>query len=567
LLATAFASPQGTCDRAPAALPIAILLFALGGAAGAQSPILVTIDPSSQRRAISPDIYGVNFADLADPDALSYPINRRGGNSTTRYNWRRDIHNTARDWFFMNIPNAVENEQALPAGSGMDHFLADSLAAGSRPILTLPLIGWAPRDERVKLWGFSVQEYGGQDATECTVTGGVFWCQPDAGNGFLAGNKLSGNDPHDTSMEIGASWVSDWLDHLEGSGVELFSLDNEPMLWSETHFDVHPQPTTYDELWNQTVAIASVVKSKRPDAKVLGPVVWGWCAYFHSAADGCFPGSDQAAHGGKPFLEWYLEQICAHQASTGIRLVDYLDVHYYPQGGQALSGEGNAAMQARRLRSVKDLYDPGYPSESWIPEAVRLVPRLRELIAGHCPGTKLAITEYNWGEDCVTCALAQAEVLAVFGREGVDLATRWGAPAADTLDEDAFRLFLDYDGNGSGVLGHSVAATSSAVDTVSSYAVDNGSGKLLLLLFNKSTASRTVSVNATVALGTSARLHRLGASQRLTDLGEVAISGSPWSLSLPARSASLFVLDAALPSPDLLFEDGFESGDRSSWSP
>ena len=51
---------------------------------------------------------------------------------------------------------------------------------------------------------------------------------------------------------------------------------------------------------------------------------------------------------------------------------------------------------------------------------------MKAWIAARYPGTKLALTEYNWGGDTgVSSALAQAEALAIFGREGVDLATRW----------------------------------------------------------------------------------------------------------------------------------------------
>jgi hypothetical protein len=526
--------------------------------------IEVEVDLSAERRPVSEDIFGVNFADTSRLASVPFSVNRRGGNSTTRYNWQVDVHNTASDWFFMNIPNAVDDVGALPSGSGADRFIAESLAGGSQPILTLPLIGWAPRPLREKLWGFSLLEYGPQDATECTVTGWVFWCQPDAGNGFLGGQKLTGNDPTDTSIPIGASWVGAWLDHLAGSGVEHFSMDNEPMLWSETHFDVHPQKVTYDELWGQTEAIAAMVKTKQPTAKVLGPAVWGWCAYFHSAADGCFPGADQAAHGGKPFLEWYLEQACAYEAEHGVRLIDYLDVHYYPQGGQALSGEGSAALQALRLRSLRDLFDPTYPAESWIPEAVRLIPRMQSMIDEHCPGTKLAITEYNWGEDCTTCALAQAEALAIFAREGVDLATRWGAPAEDSLDEDAFLLYLNYDAAGARVSGDSVRTTSSNFDAVGAYAIHASSDVLYLLLFNKSTSSRTVAVDGARPLGGNVEHYAFSGSQRLSDQGNIPAPGSPWTVPLSPRSANLLVVASPL-AAGTLFEDGFELGTTASW--
>ena len=119
-----------------------------------------------------------------------------------------------------------------------------------------------------------------------------------------------------------------------------------------------------------------------------------------------------------PGKTWHLQQVRAHEQATGTRLVDVLDVHFYPQAnGVALSNDESAGTAAVRLRSVKLLHDAAYRDESWIMQPVRLVPRLREMIDAHAPGLRLAITEYNWGnDDGLTSALAQAEVLALFGR-------------------------------------------------------------------------------------------------------------------------------------------------------
>src|SRR5262245_53529310 len=83
------------------------------------------------------------------------------------------------------------------------------------------------------------------------------------------------------------------------------------------------------------------------------------CAYFWSAADGCSDGADKAAHGNTPYLAWLLQQVRQYQLSSGIRVLDYLDNHYYPQGGEYSSDETNG-LDAMRLRSVKSLYDPTY---------------------------------------------------------------------------------------------------------------------------------------------------------------------------------------------------------------
>ena len=47
---------------------------------------------------------------------------------------------------------------------------------------------------------------------------------------------------------------------------------------------------------------------------------------------------------------------------------------------------------------------------------------MRDWSANFYPGTKLAITEYNWGGlDDINGSLAQADILGIFGRERLDL--------------------------------------------------------------------------------------------------------------------------------------------------
>ena len=168
----------------------------------------------------------------------------------------------------------------------------------------------------------------------------------------------------------------------------------------------------------------------------------------------------------------------------------------------------DAPTAARRLRSPKELYDPAWVSESWFADLgdfdgnhyskPGLIPRVRAWVSQYCPGTKLAITEYNWGGDgTASGAVAQAEALAIFAREGVDLAARWGAPAAGSKVERAFRLFLNYDGSGGAVAGDSVAAASANVDQIGAYAFRLYARRNMLLLTNKDT-SATHSVSSSM---------------------------------------------------------------------
>ncbi|HYU33166.1 MAG TPA: glycoside hydrolase family 44 protein [Thermoanaerobaculia bacterium] len=512
------------------------------------TPVTVAVDPDAGRRRIDPRIYGVNFGSAAQMSDLHWPVRRWGGNATTRYSWQHDIANRASDWFFYNIEEDNPNPGNLPNGSAADRFIDETRTGGGEPLITVPLIGWTPID-RQRRWGFSVAKYGVQQQTECTLTG-TPWCQPDAGNGLRPnGAPVTGNDPHDTSREIGPDFVTGWMAHTAGK-VKYFALDNEPMLWSSSHRDVHPARVHDTELWQRTLQYAAAMKAADPEVRIFGPDTWGWCDLFYSEADNCAPGSDYNAHGA--FLPWYLDQVRQVQQAQGVRLIDFVDLHYYPQGTNvALSNDESEATAARRLRSLKGLYDPAYVDESWIGQPVRLLPRVREWIAGHLPGVGLAVTEYNWGDGGVSSALAQAEALAIFGREGVDVAARWVSPAANSLIEDAFRMYLDYDGAGARVDGDSVQAVSSDVDAVGAYAVRGTGARLWLLLFNKDTQARDTAVGlpAGVQLVSSATLYRFDGAHRLGPAGTVAATGGQLALTLPGRSATLAQLELAPAQP------------------
>lgn len=537
--------------------------------------IAIAIDTSLDRRPVDPHIFGVNFGSDAQHGDLRYPVRRWGGNSTTRYHWQADVHNTGDDWFYQNIVDG--DGQNLPDGSTANAFLDATRAHGGEPVLTVPTIGWVPTPQRVKKWGFSQAAYGMQDLDECRYfgTNPPAWCTADSGNGrcanggnpsFCQGGFIVGNNPLDTSIAIGPGFVGDWVQYLDdryggaaNGGLRFYALDNEFSLWHHTHRDVRPNPVGYDELWQRMRDYAAAIKAADGAAQTFGPVTWGWCDLFFSPLDGgCTNGPDRQAHGDLPLIAWVLQQNCANPLPGGRRVIDYLDVHYYPQGGVALNDDETAALAARRLRSLRELYDPAYVSESWIAQPVALVPRLRQWIDQYCPGTRIAITEYNWGGDTgLSSALAQVEALAIFAREGVDLATRWVAPDDGSKLEEAFRLFLDYDGADGRVAGDSVRAVSPEVDRVGAYAVhDAAGGRLFVVLTNKSLEAQTATLSFDVAIQGSWTLYGLDGTGAYGPRGSGVAAGASLVLpAMPPRSARLLVL----PLGDALFADGFEA--------
>jgi hypothetical protein len=501
---------------------------------------------------VIPDtIYGVNFADQVLATELRLPINRWGGNATTRYNWQVDSSNRGSDWFFENIPNEVANPSQLPHGSHADQFVAQNQATGTETLLTIPMIGWAPNDRQYNC-GFSVTMYGPQQQIDP-------W-RPDCGNGLnQGGGEITGNNPLDTSLAIGPSFISGWIDHLmsnfggaNGNGVQFYALDNEPMLWHHTHRDVHPNPVGYDELLSRSKQYGQAIKDQDPNAMVLGPTVWGWTAYFYSAIDaesgnwGNPP--DRNAHGGIPLVPWFLMQMNSYEQRQNIRILDYLDLHNYPQAsGVALSPAGNATTQALRLRSTRSLWDPTYVDESWINEPVRLIPLMKEWVNTYYPGTKLAITEYNWGGlEHINGALAQADVLGIFGREGLDLATLWQPPALNQPGSFAFRMYRNYDGQG-GVFGNQrLTATSSDQGVLSVYAAKRSTdGAVTIMIVNKSGQSLTSSLLLSgLSSGATAEVYRYSETnlQSILRQPDSSVQNNTLTLSYPANSITLLVI-------------------------
>jgi hypothetical protein len=522
----------------------------------------LSVDAATDRHPISPYIYGMNFADEALAEAVRLPVRRWGGNSTSRYNWQLDVHNTGSDWYFENIPNTPGR---------IDQFVAQDQGTGTETILTMPLIGWTPK-RRVESHpydcGFKISAYGAQDDADWS------W-DPDCGNGRQGGVPITGNDPLDTSKVITESFVTAWVSDLVAThgtaasgGVMFYNLDNEPMLWNSTHRDVHPAGATYDEMRDKTWTYAAAIKATDPTAQTLGPVLWGWCAYLYSAADGCSPGLDRAAHGDVDFTPWYLAQMQAYENTHGVRILDYLDLHYYPHlNDVALSPAGNAQIQALRLRSTRSLWDPTYQDEGWISdvtdEPVQFIPRMKQWVADNYPGTKLAITEYNWGAlDHINGALAQADVLGIFGREGLDLATLWGPPEVDEPGTFAFRMYRNYDGLGGAFGETSVYASSADQGQLAIYAAQrSGDGALTLMVINKTGQPLTSDVSlANFASGANAEVYRyssanLGAIVREADQ---PMTADGFSALFPANSITLVVIppgggpltDVSIDGPD-----------------
>jgi len=517
----------------------------------------ITVDAQRNRHPISPLIYGVAFASSNQLSDLNFLLNRSGGNSETRYNWQLNAHNHAADWYFESLADSPANP-----GAAADDFVANSKNGGAEAVLTVPMIGWAPKlgPNRGHLPSYSVAKYGAQTGTD------PYW--PDAGNGINSASQTSiTNNPLDANFQTNSDFQAAWIQHLTNlwssstnGGVRYYCMDNEHSIWFSTHRDIHPIGPTMQEIRDRFFDYAGRVKALDPSALVLAPEEWGWSGYFYSGYDQQYGSQhgwsslpDRVNNGNWDYLPWLLNQFHQRATNTNQRLLDFFTVHYYPQGGE-FGNDVSTSMQLLRNRSTRSLWDTNYVDATWVNSVVQLVPRLKSWVAAYYPGTRIGITEYNWGaEAAINGATAQADILGIFAREGLDLATRWTTPDPSTPTYKAMKMYRNYDGNKSAFGETSLNATGTNPDNVSVFAAQRSADSALtVILINKQlTAAAAANLTFTnCQLMGKAHVWQLTSANSILELSDLAFSGNAFSNSVPPQSITLYVLPTVtVPAP------------------
>ena len=552
----------------PIVLPFALPLAFVLSSTEARAATTVAVDPSSEARPISPLIYGFNFASASQIDAAKLTLTRWGGNGTSRYNYEIDVSNTGADYFFENIPGCfgAQANYCNPAPtdpkdqSGANAFLTEAQAKGVTALVTIPTIGWVAKAPPKYAHPFDC----GCPKTAIATQDSFDPYDTNCGDGKQGGNFIACPAPTTTSVAVTPDWAKTWVTYLvskfgPSNGKRIYQLDNEPALWSSTHHDVHPTKLSYDELWQRMRDYAVAILAADPTALIAGPVEWGWPNYFCSDADnvsqGCSATSpDRAAHGGVELVAWLLDQAKAYEQQNGKRILHFLDLHYYPQGGTP-------------PEITRSLWDPAYTDPSWINDKIRLLPRMRDWVSQHYPGTKISVSEYDFYHHTEAAgAIAYAEVLGIFGREGLDAATAWSPPADSDAAFGAYKLYRNYDGAGGAFEAVSVHAGVTSGDagtsSVRAYAAA-GAKRVTVALVNESAAAESTTLSfGNFTPAATASLYVLGAGSAITKQPDVAIQGGKASVTLAPTSIAMLVV--AGDNPNDLPDAGSGFGDAGS---
>ena len=504
--------------------------------AGAVRRAVFTVDCAAPGIAISPLVYGIGATDApAWVWDLGATARRWGGNAASRFNWELgSAWNTNQDWFFRNVPVSPR------AGYGYEAFLEENRAHGVASELTAPMLGWVAKD--ATSYAYPVSALGPQRASAPDL--------PDAGNGVRPDGTPLPPDPARTSVRATPASVERGVrairarDRAVGARrVRAYVLDNEPMLWHETHRDVRSEPLGYDELLERTVAYATAIRRADPGATIAGPASWGWLEMQESARDrqaGSWLRPDRRRHGDLPLLAWYLRELAARERRTGTRLVDVVDVHFYPANeaiGTSERGGTDPATAALRIRSTRSLWDPSYRDESWITERMRVIPLVREWIARYHPGLGISIGEWNFGaEGHQSGGLAVAEALGRFGTEGLHSAYYWTYPPLRSPAYWAFRAYRNFDGAGGRFLDRSVPVTGGAPLASLFASADPARRHLVLVLLDHDPAAPL-----------AARVE-LGSCGRVASVRALAYAGGEAGFRPAAASAAGTAVDVAAPA-------------------
>ena len=517
-----------------------------------QNAVTVTIDITQDQHLISPYIYGRNNSLSDSPgnpmtlaewkmlrDAGVTIFRENGGNNSTKYNWRKklsshpDWYNNvyAHDWDFAE----QSLQQNIPSAQGMWAFQLIGRVASSN-------------QHNFNDWNYNRSQWW--DGVYQNLAGGG---EVNSSGGSVA--KTEGDYtlytqpwPADSTTAILDHWFGENGLGLDESKVLYWNMDNEAEIWSGTHDDIMPAQISAADFMQLYFAVAKKAREKFPDIKLVGPVPcneWQWYNYDNNII----------SYGGENlcWLEYFIRRVAEEQTATGIRLLDVLDLHYYP-------GTSTAAdlVQYHRVFFDKDYI---YPEANGVKRVTGGWDNsiTREYIFERCNawleeymganhGVTLGVSEIGVRDiNSNVTAVWYASTLGEFMKHNVELFTPWSWQEGMW---EVLHLFSRYNKL------KSVKALSSQELYVSAYpSINTSQDSLTVILVNRSTtSSKSVSVTLSNFIPDGGQHEELQISdlpstetfishnQNGLKKGMISMAGNSFSITLPALSVTSVIL-------------------------
>ncbi len=488
----------------------------------------IVIDFTAETKEISPYIYGVNqYGNEENLDEANFTAIRQGGNRLTAYNWETNASNAGADWYHSSDSNLSDSDEPAEIVRNLSEIAKEN--GITYKMTTLQMAGYVAADK------------SGQVSIENTAPSERF-------NEVIF--RSDGEFPDTPDLTDGVVYMDEYVNYIinmlgdstSKNGIQGYSLDNEPALWAGTHSRIHPDPVTIEELCSKSAELAAIVKELDPNAEIFGPALYGYTAYDHLAdGDDSTEWEDlKEENGYNWFIDCYLDYMCQASEEAGVRLLDVLDIHYYSESA-GVSAED-------RVQSVRTLYEEGFSENSWIGQwcmnNLPLLPTIQASIDEYYPGTKLAISEYNFNGEDITGTIAEAEALGCFADMGVYLATIWGG---NEFQFAAIRLYTNYDGEDSSFGDTLISTTTDDVSLSSAYAATDDDGLVTLMITNKDSSlneDAVIDLTSSETVYTAAAVYAIyGDSSEIQLINVVESTDTNiFEITLPPYCAAMVVL-------------------------
>lgn len=531
---------------------VLVLFFQTGKA----QDVTIQVNAGEGKLPVSPYIYGRNnnFSDVFGTATSAANTNlykeaglrfarENGGNNATKYNWRKKISSHP-DWY-----NNVYNH---------DWDYASQTIQSNIPIMqtmwAFQLIGKVAANKNNNFNDWSYNQSKWWSGCGQNLAGGG---QINTAGGSKA---LVGGNPDLYLMTWPADSTTGIIDHWFGSGglglnknnFLYWSMDNEPEIWSGTHDDVMPTQLSSSAFMDRYLDVAKKARQKFPEIKLTGPVPaneWQW-----------YKGSGETINiNGKYYswLEYFIKRVADEQKATGIRLLDVLDIHWYP----------SESADADVLQSYRIFYDKAYVypgangvktiNGGWDNSQTKeyIFQRINDWLNtyfGVNHGITIGLTEcaFNFSNPNIASVL-YASILGTFANNGVGLFSPW---TWQTGMWETLHLFSRY------AKDTKVNTISSLETAVSGYSTINSKAdSMTIILVNRDlSVPHNVTVNVTgfsASDGSSPtlRLSSLPSTETFkshTDnalkTSTVNVSGNSFAITLPPLSTTAVLLKATV---------------------
>ncbi|MCW1891878.1 MAG: glycoside hydrolase family 44 protein [Candidatus Uhrbacteria bacterium] len=511
----------------------------------ASADITITVDPA-KTKAISPYIYGINFNhDVTDaPSGLT--LNRYGGNRWTAYNWENNASNAGSDWNYSSdsyLGGGETPAEAVRSG------IAGDQSRHQASLVTFQLQGYVSADKD-----------GSVDANKGDLADRFKKVVFKKGSAFSLTPSTSDANVYMDEFAWALNQKQSGIFTTNASYPTFVSLDNEPELWNSTHSEIQGTGmATSGDYIAKTIGLTKALKDQFPEMVIFGPVHYGFLGMYNFQDD-----KTESYSNDYWFTDKYLSELKKASDAYGKRLLDVYDFHWYSEAqssdGSRVSGLTGSSLTADQVQAIvqspRSLWDPTYTEKSWITQwmtngPINILGKLQDKINKIWPGTKIAITEYEHGGDNhVAGAIAQADVLGIFGSQGVFAGTWWPPYGTYPYTVGAFRAYRGFDGGSANFGDVSLQASSSDIEDVSAYASTDSqkSGRTVFVVINRSTATKKVALSGQSLSGT-ASIYRITASSGASQIkagkpvspvfvSNMSVSGKVMVVEVPALSVT-----------------------------